>query len=175
VIEPYGWSNALSQKLVQLTMPGIPDVYQGTESWNDSLVDPDNRRLVDYRVQRHLAAAVQPPIDASGAAKCWVTSRALRLRRDQPHLFQTYQPLFGSGLAADHLIGFDRGGAIALATRLPVRLHQEGGWRDTTLELPTGLTDVLTDRAVDSGRVADILDRYPVALLVAPDQPAPPQ
>ena len=166
VIEPYGWSNALSQKLLQLTMPGIPDVYQGTESWNDSLVDPDNRRLVDYSVQRHLAAAVQPPIDASGAAKTWVTSRALRLRRDQPQLFQTYQPLFGSGPAADHLIGFDRGGAIAVATRLPVRLHQGGGWGDTTLELPTGLTDVLTDRTVGSGRVADILDRYPVALLV---------
>jgi (1->4)-alpha-D-glucan 1-alpha-D-glucosylmutase len=165
-IEPHGWSNALSQKLVQLTMPGIPDVYQGTESWNDSLVDPDNRRLVDYGVQRRLAASAHPPIDASGAAKSWVTSRALQLRRDCPHLFQTYQPLHANGPAADHLIGFDRGGAITLATRLPVRLHNEGGWGDTTIELPGGLIDVLTDRPVSTDRVADILDRYPVALLV---------
>src|SRR5205823_2618226 len=51
-ITPYGWSNSLGQKLVQLTMPGIPDVYQGTELWEDSLVDPDNRRPVDYDERR---------------------------------------------------------------------------------------------------------------------------
>ena len=48
LIEPYGWVNSLSQKVIQLSMPGVPDVYQGSELWDDSLVDPDNRRPVDY-------------------------------------------------------------------------------------------------------------------------------
>ena len=56
-----GWSNALGQKLVQLTMPGIPDVYQGTELWDDSLVDPDNRRPVDFRLGPGLLARVPRP------------------------------------------------------------------------------------------------------------------
>ena len=56
-------------------MPGVPDVYQGTELWEDSLVDPDNRRPVDFQVRRTLLAEVAgpPPLDASGAAKLWVT------------------------------------------------------------------------------------------------------
>src|SRR6185437_1589103 len=85
-ITPYGWTNSLGQKLVQLTMPGVPDVYQGTEFWDDSLVDPDNRRPVNFdsaqAVLDRLDSDVHaPPIDAAGAAKLWVVSRALRLRR----------------------------------------------------------------------------------------------
>jgi (1->4)-alpha-D-glucan 1-alpha-D-glucosylmutase len=165
-IEPFGWSNALSQKLVQLTMPGIPDVYQGTESWDDSLVDPDNRRPVDYLTRRRHAATREPAVDGSGAAKTWLVSRALRLRRDRPDLFTGYEPLTATGLAADHLIGFDRGGAITIATRLPVGLHDRGGWDDTTVDLPSAI-DVLTDRVVaGTVRVAELLDHYPVALLI---------
>src|SRR4029079_8456000 len=75
-ITPYGWTNSLGQKLVQLTMPGLPDVYQGTEVWEDSLVEPDNRRAVDYAERQALLDALDarddpPPIDASGAAKLW--------------------------------------------------------------------------------------------------------
>ena len=123
-ITPYGWTNSLAQKLVQLTMPGVPDVYQGTAYWDDSLVDPDNRRPVDFTAARaaldRLDSDVHaPPIDASGDAKLWVLSRTLRLRRDWPDLFTTYRPVAVSGAAAEHAVAFDRGGAITVATRLP--------------------------------------------------------
>src|ERR1019366_6958181 len=95
-IEQAGWSNSLTAKLIQLTAPGIPDVYQGSELWETSLVDPDNRREVDYDLRRLLLAAVRhelPPIDESGAAKLLVTTRALHLRRDRPELLPRYPPL----------------------------------------------------------------------------------
>jgi (1->4)-alpha-D-glucan 1-alpha-D-glucosylmutase len=163
-----GRSNALGQKLVQLTMPGIPDVYQGTELWDDSLVDPDNRRLVDYSIRRELlSAASLPGPDLWAAAKLQVTAQALRLRREQPELFSTYLPLATNGPASDHAIAFDRGGAITVATRLPVRLAATGGWRDTTLILDGQYRDRLARRSW-SGQVAlaELLAELPVALLV---------
>jgi (1->4)-alpha-D-glucan 1-alpha-D-glucosylmutase len=169
VTEP-GWSNALGQKLVQLTMPGIPDVYQGTELWDDSLVDPDNRRPVDFALRRSLLEQVSqthPGVDESGAAKLWVTSQGLHARREHPELFTGYAPLRATGPAADHLVAFDRGGAVTLATRLPVGLAATGGWLDTELALPGSYVDVLTGRELaDRVQVAQVLDRYPVALLL---------
>ena len=169
-IAPYGWTNSLSQKLVQLTMPGIPDVYQGTELWEDSLVDPDNRRAVDYDARRRLLVSMgdEPPaVAADGAAKLWVTSRTLRLRREHPELFDTYTPLRASGPAAEHVIAYDRGGVITVATRLPLTLAANGGWRDTTLELGAAGTDLLTGRGVAAQvTVGELLDTLPVALIV---------
>ncbi|WP_116950809.1 malto-oligosyltrehalose synthase [Jiangella endophytica] len=168
LIRPYGWSNALGQKLVQLTMPGVPDVYQGTEGWEDSLVDPDNRRPVDWTRLRSLLAGptTPPPVDETGAAKAWVVSRTLRLRRDRPELFTAYRPLPAHGAAADHVVAFDRGGAVTVATRLPVRLEGRGGWADTVAELPGGLVDQLTGRPYDGTvPLAELLATYPVALL----------
>ncbi len=169
VTEP-GWANAIGQKLVQLTMPGIPDVYQGTELWDDSLVDPDNRRPVDFTRRRSLLAEVQqthPAVDESGAAKLWVTLQALRARRERAELFDSYEPLRASGPASDHLVAFDRGGAVTLATRLPLGLRAAGGWLDTALELTGAYTDALTGREVSGTvQVADLLNRYPVALLL---------
>jgi (1->4)-alpha-D-glucan 1-alpha-D-glucosylmutase len=168
---PAGFVVALGQKLVQLTMPGVPDVYQGTELWDDSLVDPDNRRPVDLGLRTRLLAELDasgpPPLDASGRAKLWVTSRALRLRRDHPERFRGYQPVPAHGPAADHLLGFDRGGAVTLATRLPLGLERSGGWRDTTVELPAGrFVDILTGAAhAGSVDLARLLATYPVALL----------
>ncbi|MCW4384247.1 malto-oligosyltrehalose synthase [Salinibacterium sp. SYSU T00001] len=165
-----GRSNSLSAKLLQLTMPGVPDVYQGSELWEHSLVDPDNRRPVDFGQRRELLARLdegwRPPVDDSGAAKLLVTSRALRLRRDRPELFEGYAPLEAEGEAAEHLVAFDRGGAIALATRLPLGLERRGGWGETSVDLPDGLVDELTG-ARYGGRVAlgDLLSSYPVALL----------
>ncbi|MCW2640258.1 MAG: malto-oligosyltrehalose synthase [Dactylosporangium sp.] len=171
-----GWSNSLGQKLVQLTMPGVPDVYQGTELWDYSLVDPDNRRPVDFAARQDLLARLdggwQPDVDATGAAKLLVTSRALRLRRRRPELFAGYRPVTAEGPAAEHVVAFDRGfdphGAITVATRLPHALRERGGWGDTRLPLPPGqFTDVLTGRrfAGDAVPLADLLDPYPVALL----------
>ena len=171
-ITPYGWSNALSQKLVQLTMPGVPDVYQGTWTWEDSLVDPDNRRPIDVDALRVAlddldARDEPPPVDPSGLAKTWVVSRALRLRRDWPELFGSYAPVAARGPAAEHAIAFDRGGAVTVATRLPVRLARDGGWRDTVLPDLGTVTDAISGRRF-TGQIAlaDVLDRYPVALLV---------
>jgi (1->4)-alpha-D-glucan 1-alpha-D-glucosylmutase len=169
---PYGRTNSLSQKLLQLTMPGVPDVYQGTGTWEDSLVDPDNRRPVDFAAARaaldRLDADVNPPpIDASGDAKLWVVSRTLRLRREWPELFTEYRPLDVGGSAAQHAIAFDRGGAITVATRLPVGLERSGGWRDTALELPIPMTDAISGvRHAGIVPLADLLHDYPVALLV---------
>jgi (1->4)-alpha-D-glucan 1-alpha-D-glucosylmutase len=164
-----GWSNSLGQKLVQLTMPGVPDVYQGTELWADSLVDPDNRRPVDFAERSRLLESLgddPPAIDATGAAKLWVTRQALRLRRKKPEWFTGYQAIEASGPAQQHLIGFDRGGAITLATRLPVRLAAAGGWGDTAVELPAPYVDVLTGWRWDGTvLVAEVLASYPVALL----------
>ena len=169
VLRPAGWTNALGQKLVQLTMPGVPDVYQGTELWDDSLVDPDNRRPVDFATRTGLLGglAEPPPIDGTGAAKLWLVRQALRLRRDRPDLFTGYTPVPVDGPSADHLVAFDRGGAITLATRLSIRLADAGGWRDTAVRLPDGgWTDQLSgERHAGVVRVDDLLDAYPVALL----------
>jgi len=170
-----GWSNALSAKAVQLTMPGVPDVYQGSELWRSLLVDPDNRRPVDYQSREAALAAVlggaRPPVDESGAAKLLVTAACLLLRRERPHLFTTYEPIAVRGSAAGNAIAFSRGGLITLATRLPVALEQGGGWAGTVVDLPEGRwVDQLTSRAYDGGdpagvSVGALLADYPVALL----------
>jgi (1->4)-alpha-D-glucan 1-alpha-D-glucosylmutase len=169
LITPPGWSNSLGQKLIQLTMPGVPDVFQGTELWEDSLVDPDNRRPVDFAERVRLLESfgnAPPGIDQTGAAKLWLTRQALRLRRDMPDWFTGYRAVEASGPAQDHLIGFDRGGAITLATRLPIGLAAAGGWRQTIVELSAPHTDVLTGRRwKGTAAVEDLLASYPVALL----------
>jgi (1->4)-alpha-D-glucan 1-alpha-D-glucosylmutase len=173
-IAPFGRSNSLSQKLLQLTMPGIPDVYQGTELWDFSLVDPDNRRPVDYAVRRRLLASLDagevPVVDETGAAKLLVVSRVLRARRDHPEWFAGYEPVEVSGSGVEHVVAFDRGGVVAVATRLPVGLAAEG-WHDTCLKLPTGAwKDLLIgERFVsDAAGIAAgiLLVKLPVALLV---------
>jgi (1->4)-alpha-D-glucan 1-alpha-D-glucosylmutase len=172
-ITPPGWSNSLGQKLLQLTMPGVPDVYQGTELWDFSLVDPDNRRPVDFGLRRELLARLAdgppPPVDDTGTAKLLITSRTLRLRRQRPELFTDYRPVFAEGRFAEHLLGFDRGGVLAVATRLPVGLSRHGGWHDTTLSLDGhAWTEVFTGTSWHGSRVAvaELLHTYPVALLV---------
>ena len=172
-----GRSNSLSAKLLQIAGPGVPDVYQGTELWDHSLVDPDNRRPVDFIerarmlhvLDRNADRGELPPIDDTGLAKLLVTSRALRLRRDNPELFQVYRPAAAIGAASDHVVAVDRGGVTAVATRLPVGLARRGGWGETQLVRPdVAAIDVLTGRRIEPGPVllAELLDRYPVALLV---------
>lgn len=174
-IKEAGWSNSLSAKLVQLTMPGVPDVYQGSEFWEDSLVDPDNRRRVDFAARRaaldEIDGGAKPPVGPDGKAKMLVTSAALRLRRDAPSLFTGYRPLAAVGPEASSVIAFDRGGAITVATRLPYGLAGRGGWAGTSLELPYPVGDVLTGALFDAGEVAvrDLLATYPVALLARND------
>jgi len=164
-LEPAARSNSLALKLLALTIPGVPDVYQGSEIEQRSLVDPDNRRPVDHD------AAVASLADGS-VEKQRLTQAALRLRRDRPELFTGYTPLFAEGSAAEHVLAFDRGGAITVVTRLPVGLVATGGWGDTTIELPEGQwSDVVSRRSLRDllnhrMSVADLLTDSPVALLV---------
>lgn len=173
----FGRSNSLAAKLLQLTGPGVPDVYQGSERWDLSLVDPDNRRPVDFaanakllrRLDKDVKRGDLPAIDDSGLVKMLVTSRALRLRRDNPELFSVYRPAVVEGEASAHAVAVDRGGVTVIATRLPVGLDRRGGWGDTLLMRPdVPATDLLTGRRIEPGpvRLADLLDTYPVALLV---------
>jgi (1->4)-alpha-D-glucan 1-alpha-D-glucosylmutase len=146
-----GRSNSLAAKLLSLTVPGVPDVYQGSELGDLSLVDPDNRRPVDYD-------AAEESLRSGSNAKQTLVARTLRLRRDRPELFSTYTPLRAEGPAAEHVLAFDRGGAIVVVTRLPLGLQERGGWGDTVLALPSG-----------PRRVAELLGDDPVALLVEED------
>ncbi|MGV0850116.1 malto-oligosyltrehalose synthase [Mycolicibacterium phlei] len=161
-LDEYARSDALAQKLLSLTVPGVPDIYQGTELWEDSLVDPDNRRPVDYAARSDALAALTHP-------KLRVVAAALALRRARPQTFTEggYSPVLADGPAAEHLLAFVRGGDVLTAvTRHPVKLS-ETGWGDTSLPLPDGTwTDRLTGRA-HRGAVpaADLFTDLPVALL----------
>jgi (1->4)-alpha-D-glucan 1-alpha-D-glucosylmutase len=181
-IGPDAAVNSLGAKLVQLTMPGVPDVYQGCELAGLSLVDPDNRRPVDFDRRQQMLKSDLATTDGLDAAKLLVTSAALRLRRSHPDWFAAgYQPLTATGAAGAHALAFCRGGqAITVATRLPGKLRRSGGWRDTALPLPPGRwLDVLSGteygssgrrrRDTDGGRVmlADLTRRLPVALLAS--------
>ncbi|MCP3422717.1 malto-oligosyltrehalose synthase [Nocardioides pinisoli] len=158
-------ANSLAAKLLAITMPGVPDVYQGSELWETSLVDPDNRRPVDFD---HRAAVLAGTAEDDAATKLHVTCTALTLRRERPELFTAYAPVHATGAAAGHVVAFDRGGAITVATRLPVGLAADG-WGDTALDLPEGRWhDVLTGLDTD-GRLAELLAVHPVALLVRKD------
>jgi (1->4)-alpha-D-glucan 1-alpha-D-glucosylmutase len=169
--------NTLGAKLVQLTMPGVADVYQGCELTGLSLVDPDNRRPVDYQRRRRLLAALADDPDAAvglDAEKLLVTSHALRLRRDHPDWFAAgYTPLSCEGPTAEHAVAFVRGDhAVTVVTRLPAGLRRRGGWADTVLPLPeVHWRDVLTGvrHAGTRPPLAELTRRLPVALLI-PDR-----
>ncbi|ANP50244.1 malto-oligosyltrehalose synthase [Streptomyces griseochromogenes] len=158
-LEPHIRANVLGTALVHLTMPGVPDVYQGTEGEYRALVDPDNRRPVAF-----------PP--GTPGEKDALTAAALRLRARRPGAFgasATYAALAAEGPAADHCASFARSGEVVTAvTRLSLGLAESGGWRETRLELPPGRwADVLTPGREFTGhaRVADLFERLPVALL----------
>jgi (1->4)-alpha-D-glucan 1-alpha-D-glucosylmutase len=163
-------SLVLGQKLLQLTLPGVPDTYQGCELVDLSLVDPDNRRPVDYDLRRERLAYLRQgrPRDLDDE-KLLVTHKALALRRELREAFGEsgdYQPLVGT---SRHLVGFVRGGEVAvLVTRAERRLEVVGGWDGATVALPDGLwRDELTG-ALHGGAensCAEVLSDYPVALL----------
>jgi (1->4)-alpha-D-glucan 1-alpha-D-glucosylmutase len=152
-VAPAAYCNALTRLAAHLTAPGTPDIYQGDEMWNFTLVDPDNRRRVDFEARRtgldRIDAALKGGDPATvcadmlrhvadGRIKLHVTRTALRLRRDMSDVFTAgaYSPLEGQGGTAEHLVAFMRqapGGAVITAgTRLPLSLHGSAG-------IPTGL------------------------------------
>ncbi|MFE9610038.1 malto-oligosyltrehalose synthase [Streptomyces sp. NPDC006012] len=164
-------ANVLGTALVHLTMPGVPDLYQGTEDEYRALVDPDNRRPVRFPTGADGADGKSPEPGRSGE-KAAVTAAALRLRARRPEVFgdaATYAPLPARGPAAAHCVAFARSGAVVTAvTRLSLRLAEAGGWRNTRLALPPGRwVDVLTPGREFDGhaRVAELFGPRPVVLL----------
>ncbi|MFJ9624596.1 malto-oligosyltrehalose synthase [Streptomyces sp. NPDC101181] len=161
-LAPHIRAQVLGAALVQLTMPGVPDLYQGTEGEYLALVDPDNR------------SPFRRP--EAGDEKQALTVAALKLRREAPEAFGesgTYTPLAARGAAAEHAVAFCRSGEVVTAvTRLSLRLADAGGWRDTVVELPDGgpWRDVLSaspGREFAGGPVAagELFAERPVALL----------
>jgi maltooligosyltrehalose synthase len=130
-LEPAATANSLGQLLVKLTAPGVPDIYQGTELWDDSLVDPDNRRPVDFA---HLAGM------ATAAPKQATVAKVLRLRAKHPELFARgrYRPLSATGRLADHVLAYARVEGDEVAVVIVTRLwaSRGGGWGDSELMVP---------------------------------------
>jgi (1->4)-alpha-D-glucan 1-alpha-D-glucosylmutase len=196
--EPIAWFgalNSLSMALVKFTSPGVPDVYQGTELMDLSLVDPDNRRPVDYALRARLLDELgalgdpQSLLDTlrDGRAKLWVTSRLLALRRRLPELFRDggYAPLAASGKHAEHVLAFARthasGTLVVVAGRLYAKMLGATGklplgeaWEDTALVLPpssAALENVLTGERLETPQgsmpLAKICARFPLAAFLA--------
>ncbi len=182
-----GRVGSVAQALLKLTVPGVPDIYQGTELWDLSLVDPDNRRPVDFdRRARVLdlvtGATPETVLDEldEGWPKLWAIARTLELRGRHPALFgaeASYRALKVLGTRAQRVVAYTRGGSVAIV--VPRLVHGLGApawgdpkaWGRTSVALPAGTwTSVLGgDEAIEGGRnvpVATILARFPVALLV---------
>ena len=151
-LSPAAAANSLAQVALRYTVPGVPDLYQGTETADLSLVDPDNRRPVDYAHLRKVA-------DADAPAKMAMIRRLLRLRRDHPALFATgdYTPVVVTGLRADRVIAFERseGGttlrcvaALRSTDRYLDRVEARGWWGDTALQSGEAVADILAEQSV---------------------------
>jgi (1->4)-alpha-D-glucan 1-alpha-D-glucosylmutase len=175
LIEP-GRINAMSQVLIKLTAPGVPDFYQGTELWDLSLVDPDNRRPVDFDLRRRLLSELRElsPEEImarmdDGLPKLWVIHKSLELRKQLPEVFLSgdYRPLYAVGQKADHVVALLRAEEVAaVVPRLLLTMDDE--WQDTWLEIPEGQWhNHLTGDRFKGGEVMirDILARFPVALV----------
>jgi (1->4)-alpha-D-glucan 1-alpha-D-glucosylmutase len=185
-----GTINSLAQTVLKLTSPGVPDIYQGTELWDGSLVDPDNRRPVDYARRRQILAKTQD-VSPEELLRCWadgrikmrVMQRLLHLRRENRELFHEgeYAPLSFSGTFADCVIGFVRQRNEAAVLVIVPRLSSRVGfppigekWQDTTALLPESLRGKVLRDVFCAGetqtensqlKVADAMSRAPFAVL----------
>jgi (1->4)-alpha-D-glucan 1-alpha-D-glucosylmutase len=171
-----GRIGSLAQTTLLLTCPGVPDLYQGSETWDLSLVDPDNRRPVDYGRLRALLAEARG-LDAAqalargdeGVPKLWLIARLLEERRRDPGLFesQSYSPIPAVGTRAHHAVAFVRDRLLVVVPRLLAGL--KGDWADTSIEMPGGRwSDLLSGGpALDGSTVAlnSLLRDFPVAVL----------
>ncbi len=173
-----GRINSLSQTLIKLTSPGVPDIYQGTELWDMSLVDPDNRRPVDYTVRRELLKSLDNMTPEAviaemekGLPKLYLTRQTLWLRRNHPGIFSPssgYRPLPAKGVEKKHVVAYMRGEqAVVVVPRLIMGFSRD--WHDTRIDLPNGLwLNLFTHETVTGPQVmiADLLARFPVGLLI---------
>jgi (1->4)-alpha-D-glucan 1-alpha-D-glucosylmutase len=167
--------NSLGQTLIRLTGPGVPDIYQGCEIWDLSLVDPDNRRPVDFELrQRLLASAKSLSAEAvwkqraGGLPKLWLIQKTLQLRAQLTDFFSfNYKPLMAVGGRAEHVVAFARGEkVITIVTRFLLKLKND--WQDTKLELPSGnwRNEFTGENFAGEITMAKLFVQFPVALLV---------
>ncbi len=177
-IRSAGRINSLAQTLLKQTAPGVPDLYQGSELWDFSLVDPDNRRPVDYDLRRRLltelkSLTVEEIVRRAdeGMTKLWTLHQSLTLRREQPQWFRgdaAYTPLLPRGRKREHVIAYQRGDAvITVVPRHSLLLGNS--WADTSITLPEGTwINRLSGEGHHGGnvRLDDLFARFPVALLV---------
>ncbi len=183
----YGAVNSLAQTLLKLASPGVPDFYQGTTSWDFSLVDPDNRRNPTVPAEPDFASGPSRLLEnwRDGQVKSFLIYKALGFRREHPDLFRRgdYLPLEGAGRAAGHTLSFARvhreERVVVVVPRLVMGFSElekwpTGGrvWKDSSIGLPAELAgpwvNVLTGETVKGGAalaVADVLRKFPVALL----------
>jgi len=180
-IDNAGQTNSLTQTLLKCTVPGVPDLYQGSELWDLRLVDPDNRGVVDFAHRRQLLAEMQT-LQAqeileraeSGMPKLWTIQRALQVRRRFFDCFGTsgaYSALFASGEWSEHVVAFLRGDrVVTVVPRMPIAVRN--GWSNTSVPLPKGVwTNVLTGEVISGGDtpIKHLLTNFPVALLTRED------
>ncbi len=173
-----GRVNSLAQTLIQCTAPGVPDRYQGSELWNLTLVDPDNRGEVDYETRRSMLAELENGMKVEeilkrldcGLPKLWVIYKSLHLRREKPEWFGAeadYAPLLAEGAKKEHVVAYLRAGCVA--TVVPRWNVKRGStWAGTAMALPDGRwRNMLTGDVLRGGRapVQTLLQRFPVALL----------
>ncbi len=174
-IEEAGQRASLSQLVLQLGAPGVPDLYQGGELWDLSLVDPDNRRPVDFPLRRDLLAEVGRSTAAfawerrgDGMPKLWLIRHLLELRARRPGAFAAgeYQPLEVAGSTPDSVIAFAVGAEVVVAAPRLIRHPEEAGWEATSLRLPDGRWRNL-DAAEHAGeaRLEHLFSTFPVAVL----------
>ncbi|HEU6447854.1 MAG TPA: malto-oligosyltrehalose synthase [Verrucomicrobiae bacterium] len=165
--------NSLSQLLVKLAAPGVPDVYQGNELWDFSLVDPDNRRPVDFELRKKLLVEIQnlSPEEiwkrrAEGLPKLWLTQKVLQLRSRRKDLFESdYQTIFANGENANDIFGFIRGDNLIVVVPRFVQHRADG---QSALHLPKGNWRNELTGDIFSGEIAaaKLFEKFPVALLV---------
>lgn len=182
-----GAINGLSQTLLRLTSPGIPDLYQGTEFWDQTLVDPDNRRPVDYAAREVALGSDEFPSRLletwqSGAVKQAIIARTLNFRKDNSKLFEKgdYKKREAVGPHANHILAFTRHyrdkTILVATTRLAAKLCADtpliiaSSWHGTMLSLPQpNMKNILTGATYSSKHIqaAELFVQRPVALLVA--------
>lgn len=175
LVDP-GRRAALAHLALQLMAPGVPDLYQGSEVWDLALVDPDNRRPVDYDRRQRLLEEVHG-MDASqawarqaeGAPKMWLIHRALELRKRCSGSFGpdvSYRALHARGDQASAVVAFARGDAVITVVPRLVRRIARSGWQDTTLELPPGRWHDLDGvEHAHTARIGDLFNAFPVSIL----------
>jgi (1->4)-alpha-D-glucan 1-alpha-D-glucosylmutase len=176
-IQTAGRINSLAQTLLKCTVPGIPDLYQGSELWDHRLVDPDNRAPVDFVLRRRMLAELDSLTTQQilqrmpdGLPKLWTIRQAHRVRRERAASFGeagAYTPILAEGPASENVVAFLRGEEIVtVVPRLTINLAKN--WPETTIQLPRGRwRNRLTSSLIEGGAMAvsEILSEFPVALL----------